>query len=85
MIAYLAIVATSFAAYFGAPVWTVVPAALVLLSLSLLEQRKLQANFASLGTYQPLTTAALQSAIHAVAAGGAAYVLGAVCRVAFLL
>jgi hypothetical protein len=85
MFAYLAIVITAVAAYFGAPIWAAAPTTLALLTLSLVEHRKLQANSTLSGTHQPLTTAALQSGVHAVAAGGAAYVLGMVCRVAFPL
>lgn len=80
MIAYLSILATSLAAFAGAPVWAVLPGTLVLLSISLLEQRKLSARSAAIGASTMLTMAAWQSAGEALFAAGAAYGLGAVVR-----
>ena len=85
MIAYLAILATSLAAFAGAPMWAVLPGALVLLSISLLEQRKLSARFAAIGASYMLTMAAWQSAGEALMAAGAAYGLGAVLRFVLIL
>ncbi len=77
MMAYLAILSTALAAFFGAPVWAVVPGAAVLFSISLSEQRKLSARFAAIGSSYMLTMAAWQSAGHALMATGAAWGLGA--------
>lgn len=80
MIAYLAILATSLAAFAGAPVWAAFPGAVLLFSLSLAEQRKFSARFAAIGASYMLTSAAWQSAGEALIAAGAAYGLGAALR-----
>jgi hypothetical protein len=85
MIAYLSILATSVAAFAGAPMWAVLPGAIVLLSLSLIEQRKLSSRFAAIGASYMLTMAAWQSAGEALIAAGAAYGLGAVTRFLILV
>lgn len=80
MIAYLAILMTSVAALFGAPVWAVLPGAAILFSISLSEQRKLSSRFAAIGASHVLNMAAWQSAGHALMACGMAFALGAVSR-----
>lgn len=80
-LAYLSILATSVAGFAGAPIWAVLPGALVLLTISLVEQRKLSARFAAIGASYMLTMAAWQSAGEALVASGAAYGLGAVIRI----
>ena len=81
MIGFLAIFATSIAAFAGAPVWAIVPGALVLLMISILEQRKLSTRFAAIGASYMLTMAAWESAGNALVATGAAYGLGTVVRI----
>lgn len=76
MIAYLAILTTALAAFFGAPVWTALIGAGVLLSISVSEQRKLAERFANIGATHVLSMAAWQSAGHAIMASGAAYFFG---------
>lgn len=76
MIAYLAIVTTALAAFFGAPIWAVIPGAAVLLAISINEQRKLSSRFAAIGSSHILAMAAWQSAGHALMASGAAFGLG---------
>jgi hypothetical protein len=78
MVAYLAILGTSLAAYVDAPLWAVIPGTLVLLTLSLLEQRKFSARFAAIGASYVLTMAAWQSVGNAFMATSAAYGLGTV-------
>ena len=78
MIAYCAILFTAIAAFFGAPVWSVVFGASVLFKISLNEQRKFSARFANIGASHVLSMAAWQSAGHALAACGAAWVLGTI-------
>ena len=82
MIAYLSILATSLAAFAGAPVWAVLPGAMVLLAISLAEQRKFSTRFAAIGASYMLTMAAWQSAGEALITAGAAYGLGALLRFA---
>ena len=84
MIAFLAILSTALAAFAGAPVWAVVPGTLVLLTISLLEQRKLNARFAAIGASYVLTMAAWESAGNALMATGAAYGLGFILRIGTL-
>ena len=76
MLAYFAILFTAVAAFFGAPVWAILPGAAVLLSISLKEQRKLSARFAEIGSSYVLHMAGWQSTGHALAATSAAYGLG---------
>lgn len=78
--AYLSILATSLAAFAGAPMWAIVPGTLVLLTISLVEQRKLSPRFAAIGASYMLTIAAWQSAGEALIATGAAFGLGALSR-----
>lgn len=80
MIAYLAIVTTALAAFFGAPIWAVIAGAAVLLAISITEQRKLSSRFAAIGSSHILAMAAWQSAGHALMASGAAYVTGILIR-----
>jgi hypothetical protein len=81
MIAYLAILSTALAAFAGAPLWVVAPSALVLLTLSLVEHRKLSGRFAAIGANQMLEMATWQSAGNALMATGGAYVLGCIIRI----
>lgn len=80
MIAYLAILTTALAAFFGAPIWAIIPGAAVLLATSINEQRKLSARFAAIGSSNILAMAAWQNAGHAVMASGAAWLLGLLVR-----
>ncbi len=82
MIAFLAILATSLAAFAGAPVWAVIPGVLVLTTISILEQRKLSARFAAIGASYMLTMAAWESAGNALLACGGAYAVGTIVRIA---
>lgn len=84
MIAYLAILTTALAAFFGAPVWTALIGAGVLLSISVSEQRKLAVRFSNIGAAHVLSMAVWQSAGHALMASGAAYVLGSASRFAMM-
>lgn len=83
MIAYLAILTTALAAFFGAPIWAIIPGAAVLLAMSVNEQRKLSARFAAIGSSHILAMAAWQSAGHALMASGAAYLIGTAARLAW--
>lgn len=80
MIAYLAILTTALAAFFGAPIWAIIPGAAVLLATSINEQRKLSARFAAVGSSHILAMAAWQSAGHALMASGAAFGMGVLIR-----
>ncbi len=79
MLAYLAIVSTATAAFLGAPVWTFLVGAGVLMLLSAIEHRRI-ATHATWDTLEVLRWAAWQSAGHALMASGAAYALGYVAR-----
>ncbi len=81
MIAYLAVLSTALAAFLAAPVWSVVPGAMVLMATSIVAQRKLSTRFASIDSGNNLTMAAWQSVGHAFLASGAAFVLGSLVRV----
>jgi len=83
MLAYIAIVSTATAAYFGAPMWSFLVGAAVLTGLSAIEHRQLAAEYAKPYATSALTWAAWQSAGHATIATGAAYLLGYLTRVAF--
>ena len=83
MIGFLSIFVTSLAAFAGAPVWAMVPGVLVLLTLSIIEQRKLSTRFAAIGASYMLTMAAWESAGNALVATGAAYGLGMVVKMVF--
>lgn len=76
MIAYLTILATSVAAFAGAPFWITALGAATLFSLSINEQRQLSTRFAAIGASYILTMAAWQSAGNAIIAVGAAFGLG---------
>ena len=80
MIAYLAILSTAVAAFFGAPVWAILPGAAVLLSISLSEQRKLSARFAAINASYVLDMAHWQSAVHAAMASAGAFAIGWISR-----
>lgn len=75
-LAFSAIFATAVAAFAGAPLWAVVPGTLVLLTISLLEQRKFNERFAAIGASYVLRMAAFESATSALMATGGAYVVG---------
>ena len=85
MIAYLAILMTSIAALFGAPIYAVLPGAAVLFSISLIEQRKLSSRFAAIGATHVLNMAAWQSAGNALMACGMAYGVGYASQLAYFL
>lgn len=82
MIAYLAILTTALAAFFGAPVWTVLIGAGVLVAISVSEQRKLAERFVNIGASHVLAMAAWQSVGHALMASGAAFAVGIISRLA---
>ena len=84
MTAYLAILFTALTAFCGAPVWTALFGASILLAISVGEQRKFATRFAHLGASHVLTMAAWQSAGHAFMASGAAYAVGILSRLAYL-
>jgi hypothetical protein len=79
MLAYLAIVSTSAAAFFGAPVWAFLIGTALLMLLSAIEHRKLGMG-AARNSPALVSWAAWQSAGHAMLAAGAAYGLGYVTR-----
>lgn len=81
MLAYFAILGTALAAFFGAPIWTTLIGASVLVAMSVTEQRKLATRFANIGASHVLAMAAWQSAGHALIASGAAYALGQVAAI----
>lgn len=83
MLAYLAIVSTAAAAYFGAPLWTLLVGAVVLALLSAIEHRELAASYAKPYARSAMAWAAWQSAGHAMIASSAAYLLGYVTRLGF--
>ena len=83
MLAYIAIVSTATAAYFGAPIWTFLVGAAVLMLLSAIEHRHLTTSFSKPYATSALTWAAWQSAGHATIAAGAAYLLGYLTRLSF--
>jgi hypothetical protein len=83
MLAYIAIVSMATAAYFSAPIWTVLIGAVALMLLSVIEHRNLAANFSKSYATSTLTWAAWQSAGHAALASSAAYLLGYLTRLSF--
>jgi hypothetical protein len=83
MTAYLAILTTALAAFIGAPIWAIIPGALVLLTISVSEQRKLASRFAAIGSSHILTMAAWQSAGHALMASGAGYAIGTIAALSW--
>ena len=78
MVAYLSILATAVAAFFGAPVWAMLPGAAVLTAISLREHRQLSTRFAAINASHVLHMANWQSAGDALLASGAAWLMGAV-------
>lgn len=80
MIAYFSILITACLAFAGLPIYIIIPCALALFSVSLIEQRKLSERFSAIGASYMLTMAAWQSAGEASLAAGAAYALGALMR-----
>ena len=76
MVAYLSILAVAVAAFFGAPVWAMLPGAAILTAISLREHRQLSARFAAINASHVLHMANWQSAGHALMASGAAWGLG---------
>ncbi len=84
MLAYFALLATAFAAFAGAPIWTVLVGAAVLASVSLAGQRKLAERFALLGHTHVLHMAMWQSVGHSLLAAGAGYAVGVLSRVAWI-
>ena len=83
LLAYIAIVSTATAAYFGAPIWTLLLGAAALMLLSAIEHRNLAAEYSKPYAASALTWAAWQSAGHGTLASGAAYLLGYLTRVSF--
>lgn len=83
MLAYLTIVSTAAAAYFGAPIWSFLIGAAALMLLSSIEHRDLTASYSKPYARSAIAWAAWQSAGHATLASGAAYVLGSLTRLSF--
>ena len=84
MIAYCSILAVAVAAFFGAPIWAMIPGAAILTAISLREQRQLSARFAAINASHVLDMANWQSVGDAVLASSAAWALGAGMRLAFI-
>ena len=84
IVAYCSILFTALAAFCGAPIWTALFGASILLAISLSEQRKFATRFAAIGSSHVLSMAAWQSAGHALMATGAAYGVGLLSRLAYL-
>lgn len=82
MPAYLAIFSTATAAYFGAPVWTFLVGAVVLMLLSAIEHRRIAID-AARHSLAMFSWAAWQSAGHAMLAAGTAYALGYLTSLSF--
>ena len=76
MLAFLSILATALAAFAGAPLWTMLIGAGVLVTISLSEQRKLAGRFEAIGARHVLVYAAWQSGFDALVATVAAFALG---------
>ncbi len=83
MLAYLTIVSTATAAYFGAPIWTLLVAAAALTLLSAIDHRELATGYAKPYARSAIVWAAWQCAGHATLACSAAYLLGYVTRLSF--
>jgi hypothetical protein len=83
MLAYIAIVSTATAAYFGAPIWSFLIGTIALMLLSAIEHRHLAVGLSR--PYGPslLSWAAWQSAGNAMLASAAAYLLGYLTRLSF--
>jgi hypothetical protein len=81
VVAYCAILFTALAAFCGAPIWTALIGASILLAISVSEQRKLAARFAQISASHVLTRAAWQQAGNALIASGAAWGLGAIVSI----
>lgn len=82
--AELTIVATALAAFLGAPLWTIIPAAAVLLAIFVFEQRKSIPGLVRLDSSQALMAAARKGARQAVLASGAVYGIGAIARMSLV-
>jgi hypothetical protein len=83
MLAYIAIVSTATAAYFGAPIWTFLVGAAALILLSAIEHRELVGYYGKPYARSAIAWAAWQSAGHAMLASAAAYLLGYLTRLSF--
>lgn len=83
MLAYLTIVSTAAAAYLGAPIWSLLVGAAILMLLSALEHRELVASYAKPYARSAIGWAAWQSAGHATLASATAYLLGYLTRLSF--
>ena len=81
MLAYFTILATSIAAFAGAPLSALVTGAFVLFIISVGEQRRLGSRFAAIGSSHILSWAACHSAVNAISAIAAAYTVGLLARV----
>ncbi len=83
MLAYVTIMSTATAAYLGAPVWSLLVGAVVLMLLSASDHRELAASYAKPYARYAIAWAAWQSAGHATLASSAAYLLGCLTRLSF--
>lgn len=84
MIAYLTLLGTALAAFAGAPVWTALIGAAVLLAISFSGRRRLTERFAQVGHLEVLHMAMWQSAGHALLASGLIYLVGLASRMVLL-
>lgn len=85
MIAYICIVASAAVGYFNGPWWTALLAGLALALLSVAEQQKLRARFATVGATEVLMVAGLATLANAFLTMGGAYVMGRLIRWLFPL
>jgi hypothetical protein len=79
MVAYLAILATALAAFFGAPIWTAAVGAAALFGISYSESKQFAARISNDASSSIWKATALQSAGDATTAAAASYALGALC------
>jgi hypothetical protein len=83
MLAYLTILSTATASFFGAPVWSLLLGAGVLMLLSAIDHRELTASYSKPYARSAVGWAAWQSAGHATLAASAAYMLGYLTQLSF--
>ena len=81
MLSYTIILVTSVCGLFGAPVWTVVPAAVALSSLSYARHMALFRRAGDLGMQQEIDQTLVVSLFNSLLAAAAAFGLGVVLRV----
>lgn len=84
MFAEFTILAIALAAFVGAPLWAIVPAAFLLLAIFIFEQRKSIANLAASGTSEMLMATAWVGLRKAFLASGIVYGVGALARLSLV-